>query len=396
MVWSRVSKCWYACAVRSGYYGQPATQARSRSYSHTSLLPLVRASNNLVLSSGSFHDENKTHWIASRKDETLVDKEHVYPLFLSAAPLSCSSSPIGFLRQDLFSALLDDHRVQLRLQGKSPWDIRVRGSSANGDPAGSPWAMAFAPWVNAGGRELRSHHIGRLVDEWREGGMFRDMLRGWSNEAYPIYNPARIESFEDSVAFTVERTSLPLFGFANFGCLLTAYFDSNDTGKRMLWVPRRSKTKRTWPGRLDVTVGGGIAAGDSALSTIVRESSEEASLDASYVRQHIRSAGLLPFPNRSPAGWVLPGVYYLFDLPLPADGSVFPRTNVADGEVESFELMDVQMVLENLMEGMFKPSSALALVDFLVRHGYVTDETDPAYVQLCLQLKKELPWPLPR
>lgn len=153
--------------------------------------------------------------------------------------------------------------------------------------------------------------------------------------------------------------------------------------------------RSSWPGRLDVTVGGGMALGDTALDTIVRECAEEASLCSDYVNDNVRPVGVLPFPNRSPAGWILPGLYYLFDLPLPSDQSIRPLTNVADGEVESFELMDLDTVLENLVQGLFKPSSALALVDFLVRHGHITEESDPRFVDVCLALKTNMAWPLP-
>jgi hypothetical protein len=114
------------------------------------------------------------------------------------------------------------------------------------------------------------------------------------------------------------------------------------------------------------------------------------------VERNVHPVGVLPFPNRSPAGWILPGLYYLFDLPLPSDGSIRPRINAADGEVECFELMDVNAVLRNLVDGMFKPSSALALVDFLIRHGHITEESDPRFVDVCLALKPDTTWPLPR
>lgn len=119
----------------------------------------------------------------------------------------------------------------------------------------------------------------------------------------------------------------------------------------------------------------------------MRESAEEASLDAKYVRTYVRSVGVLPYPNRSPAGWILPGMYYLYDLPLPSDGSIRPRINAADGEVESFEVMDAQNVLHHLLEGKFKASSALALVDFLIRHGFVTEDTDRRFEHVCMRLR---------
>lgn len=151
----------------------------------------------------------------------------------------------------------------------------------------------------------------------------------------------------------------------------------------------------SWPGRLDVTVGGGIIAGETALSTIIRECTEEASLDANFVQENIHSVGFISFPNRSATGWVLPGFYYLFDLLLPSDGSVQPQINAADGEVEGFELMDTQTVLENLLAGAFKPSSALALVDFLIRHGFLTEDTDARFAEVCLSLRQYMPLPVP-
>ena len=131
------------------------------------------------------------------------------------------------------------------------------------------------------------------------------------------------------------------------------------------------------------------------MDTIVRECTEEASLDSTYVKNNIRPVGVLPFPNRSPAGWILPGLYYLYDLPLPSDSSIRPQVNTADGEVESFELMDVDTVLQNLVDGVFKPSSAMALVDFLIRHGHMTEDSDSRFAEVCVALKPEMTWPLP-
>ena len=95
--------------------------------------------------------------------------------------------------------------------------------------------------------------------------------KGWSDEPYPIYSPASngLVSSKNIVAFSIERASLPLFGFANFGCLLTgseffgivflyirlnlepsAFFRCSDSGKTMLWIPRRSRAKRTFVQRI--------------------------------------------------------------------------------------------------------------------------------------------------
>ena len=150
----------------------------------------------------------------------------------------------------------------------------------------------------------------------------------------------------------------------------------------------------SWPGNLDVTVGGGMGLGHSAMSIIIQESAEEALLDSDYVQEYIRPVGVLPFLNRSPRGWALPGMYYLFDLPLPPDGSVTPRINALDSEVQKFEPLDADTVFQSLLDGQFKPSSALTILDFLLRHGFYTNETDPRYLDVCRLLKVNINLPV--
>lgn len=282
-------------------------------------------------------------------------------------------------------ALQESHQAHLHETSTSPWDLRC---SASGDTV----SISFSSLVNQEGSNARTSHVDNTVREWRKKRMFEDILKGWSEEKYPVFEHSLNQTLyqRNPVAFAIERAALPLFGLPNFGCLLIAYFHSQSTNKTMIWVPRRSKTKRTWPGKLDVTVGGGIGLGDTALSTVIRECTEEASLDANYVRDNVRTAGILPFPNRSPGGWILPGLYYLYDLPLKSDGSVVPQTNAADGEVETFELMDAETVLQNLIQGRFKASSALAMVDFFIRHGLITEASDVKFADVCRLLKRDI------
>lgn len=357
---------------------------------HHSILPLIHECNNLVLPHRLWQSE-MDHTIATRiANGSSVDEETVLPLLISHHH---QEKPVGFIRQRVALALEGDHQKHLISGSASPWDLRYSKDSPK-----RLKSVAFAAWVNEGGKYTRTMHMGRLVSDWRKQNLFKEILRGWSDEAYPVYTypPQGSESnvANEPIAFAIERAALPLFGLVNFGALLIAYTHDLTTGRKMLWIPRRSLMKRTWPGKLDVTVGGGMGLGESALETIIRESAEEALLDQDYVQQFIRPVGVLPFPNRSPGGWLLPGMYYLFDLPLPPDGSLTPRINALDGEVEKFELLTVEDTLQHLLDRQFKSSSALAIVDFLLRHGHITEETDPRYLDVCRHLKTDIKLPV--
>ena len=138
-----------------------------------------------------------------------------------------------------------------------------------------------------------------------------------------------------------------------------------------------------------------MGLGETPNETIVRECTEEASLPSNFVERHARCTGMLNYLNRSPSRWLLPGIYYLYELRLPSDGTITPCTNAGDGEVDVFRLMDVDEVMQRLLEGQFKPSSAMALIDFCIRRGIITPDTEPLYLEVCMALRKPVILPLP-
>lgn len=355
--------------------------------SHPSLLPVVLSASNLFIT--PIPPARDTHIggfnVASRtRSGDLVNHERVVP-FYSSSRLT-DRRPVGYLRPEVAEIMLSVHS---EAGEASPWNV-MNGTDAYGDKTS---AFGFSKEVESQGKGARTMHMEKLVKEWKKLGLFKEILKGSSNEAFPVFHHGPTAPFfiekSDPLAFSIERAALPLFGFPNFGSLLIAYF-RDKAGQTMLWIPRRSITKKTWPGALDVTVGGGIGIGQSARDTIVRECVEEASLPTHFVQAHARSVGLLPFPNRKPSGWLLPGYYYLFEMELPSDGSIKPCVNPADGEVDNFELMDMETVLRNLLEGVFKPSSALAVVELFIRHGFITEDSDPNFTQVCRALRRDV------
>ncbi|GAA5824043.1 hypothetical protein JCM3770_005135 [Rhodotorula araucariae] len=274
-----------------------------------------------------------------------------------------------------------------------------------------PWAVGFAEWVNDEGADARREHVDRLVRGWKHAGLFSECLAGWRDEDYTIYGPVPPPSpdGDDSPlpganeAFRMERSACALFGLATFGVHCTAYVEEEGEPLK-LWVPRRSATKPTWPSMLDNTVAGGITAGDTPRQSILRECAEEASLSPAFIAPRIRQAGVVTYHYRTAAGYLQPEVQYVYDLRLPAPGSAEaaaagegaqPSTNPADGEVESFELVTLEETVRRMVDGEFKPNCALVLIDFFIRHGLLTAESDTRFLEIAARLRRPLGLPTP-
>lgn len=191
-----------------------------------------------------------------------------------------------------------------------------------------------------------------------------------------------------------ERFAASLFGITTRGAHLTAYTFVDE--KLMIWVPRRSQKVGTWKGMLDSTVAGGVAANETPFENIVREAAEEASLSDELVRSHAKQVGVLTYMGLSQGenGWekgmALPDMVCVYDLELPSH--VIPRP--CDEEVKEFQLMDIAELKQRMLAKEFKPNSAVIMLDFLIRHGLVTIETEKDYVELVQRMHRQLPFPV--
>ncbi|GAA5895233.1 hypothetical protein JCM6882_006623 [Rhodosporidiobolus microsporus] len=323
----------------------------------------------------------------------------------------------------------------------------LRNLAAGGEGAGmGVYAVSFEEWVNEEGPAARREHMDRLVRGWKMGGQFLECLGGWRDEEYTIYGPPPVLGEGDNPlpgsneAFRMERSACALFGLATFGVHCTAYVEEEGKPLR-LWIPRRSPTKQTcaafpllspscsddlpqlaipavfptpppllapplpfpasgsWPSMLDNTVAGGITAGDTPRHSIIRECAEEASLPPSFVAPRIQAAGVLVYNYRTAEGYIQPEVQYVYDLKLPppeqGEGAVKPTTNPEDGEVESFELLELEEVVKRMVDGEFKPNCALVLIDFFLRRGLLTFESDARFLEIATRLRRRLVLPGP-
>lgn len=227
--------------------------------------------------------------------------------------------------------------------------------------------------------------LSNLITNAIESNVF-SIIHGQHSELYPIVGAKGLIS--------VERFARSLFGITARGAHLTVYTRTSNVIR--VWVPRRSSTLFTYPNCLDTTVAGGVTTGEDPLSCVIREAAEEASLPEDLVRAHARSCGVLSYIGLNDArgsgekGLVTPDLIYVFDLEVDEDVMLKPR----DDEVKEFYLWDVVKVKQELAKGEFKTNSAVVMIDFLIRHGFITPANEKDYVEITTRMHRRLPFPM--
>lgn len=168
--------------------------------------------------------------------------------------------------------------------------------------------VAFASGLDT--PRKRSAAIKELCEKWRDAGVFSGEMgpRKWRGELYSVYrNPfgprdGPAEGTDTDIdthnyAFQMERSACSVFGVVTYGVHMTVYHEEvvGDERSCKIWVPRRAKTKQTWPGYFDNTVAGGIPQGLSPFECILKEAMEEASIPEDLVRKYARSVGCVSY-----------------------------------------------------------------------------------------------------
>ena len=233
--------------------------------------------------------------------------------------------------------------------------------------------------------DKRSEILAKHLQDVREQHIF-GVLDGWRDERYPIYGPGR------ELLLSMERSATPLFGVVTYGVHMTGYVETEEGMK--IWAPRRALTKQTYPGMMDNTVAGGLSTGEKPFECLIRECEEEASLPENLVRTAKPCGTLTYFHVRDSraggeTGLCQPECQYIYDLKMPQD--VIPKPG--DDEAMDFQLLSVEDVQKALAEGRFKPNCAHLLLEFFVRHGILTAENEPDYIEIVSRLHRRLEFP---
>lgn len=228
--------------------------------------------------------------------------------------------------------------------------------------------------VEVGGPEQITMALGVIADYLQTHGLMMPPR----NELYAVRN-----SWQDPPVGLIERNAASPLGLVAFGVNLNAWTLDAD-GDQQLWIGRRSLSKQTEPGKLDHIAAGGQPASIGLRENIIKEAAGEAGIPASLagacrpvgaVSGHYHSDHCRRF------------IHYNFDLELPGD--FVPRP--MDGEVDEFFTAPVDEVIDLLRSGYhFDLETAIAVIDWLIRHGHIHAENEPDFDMILQGLTADL------
>lgn len=227
----------------------------------------------------------------------------------------------------------------------------------------TPFARRGGPLVLDGADfASRSRALADLTARLARDGAVRSPL----GELYPVFAPGREEAL-----LQVDRAVVAWFGVPAAGVHLNGFVRTGDG--LAVWVARRARGKRTFPGHLDNLVAGGQSIGMSPEATLRKECHEEAGIPAALAARAV-PAGRLDYTQQDVRSLKV-DTLWCFDLELPPDF----RPHPVDGEVEAFELWPAATVAQSLRgDGLWKPNCALVALHFLLRTGALDAELSPS------------------
>jgi isopentenyldiphosphate isomerase len=183
---------------------------------------------------------------------------------------------------------------------------------------------------------------------------------GWRNELLDVWSDSQgqIEAPPVRVG-AIERGVMRPLGLTTRAVHLSGW--SKDD---RLWVARRSMTKATDPGMWDTLVGGLVGNLEDPDLALVRESDEEAGLDAPDIATRTPLRTIAHMRRRLPEGFQMEAVLTC-ECVLP--DHVTPSNR--DGEVMEIQLLDKLTLYQMLKEDAFTLEASIVITEDLLRRS---------------------------
>ena len=186
----------------------------------------------------------------------------------------------------------------------------------------------------------------------------------------------------------VNRAAAKFFGATSVGVHVMCHGGSDgdaapdweDRDDSFVWMARRADDKSEAPGLWDPTAAGGLPAGTSVAEHAAAEAYEEAGVDAALFSHAARATSALSLMTADDTSRALKqSLYFCFDARVSRAWA--PRA--VDGEVGAFARWSFEEIEREVREGeRLRPAMRAVMLDFLVRHGHVTADNEPAYIEL--------------
>lgn len=181
---------------------------------------------------------------------------------------------------------------------------------------------------------------------------------GWRNELLDVWSmPSEQENTPSNRVGAIERGVMRPLGLTTRAVHLSGWSRDN-----RLWVARRSLTKATDPGMWDTLVGGLVGNLEDADFALVRESDEEAGLDAPDIVARTPLRTIAHMRRQLPEGFQTEAV--LTCECILAD-HVTPKNR--DGEVMEIQLLEVETLYQMLKEDAFTLEASIVIIEDLWR-----------------------------
>jgi 8-oxo-dGTP pyrophosphatase MutT (NUDIX family) len=181
-------------------------------------------------------------------------------------------------------------------------------------------------------------------------------LPGWRGEFFAWWpdQPAWPPALDVPPFLCVERAGFRHLGMMSHAVHIHGFLPNGD-----LWCGRRCDHKATDPGLLDNLAAGGLTAGETPLTTALRELAEEASLHLPDP-DRLRGCGAIRTQRLEPQGWhdeqLLVYTLHLSEQDIPIN---------ADGEVQEFLRLNPGDVISRMQSGQFTVDACASLAQSL-------------------------------
>jgi hypothetical protein len=212
-------------------------------------------------------------------------------------------------------------------------------------------------------------------------GVTRELAEDWGTPRLRGERYRVAARFGDPALMSIDRGVVSLFGIRAYGVHVNGLVRRPDG--LHLWIGRRAKDKSVAPDKLDNMVAGGQPSDLSLADNLIKEAAEEADIPRELAAL-ARPVGAVSYCLEDQWG-LKPDVMFCYDLEVPDDFQ--PRNT--DGELQGFTLMPIAEVAQLVRDtDEFKFNVNLVIVDFLIRHGLISPDSEPDYVDLVGGLRK--------